>query len=297
MRRLLVLTAACLAFAASAQGTGDFDFTLQHGNDMRAYRVHVPPGYDPAKPAPVLVVMHGGGGNMNIQADDRYYGHEARADREGAIVVFPNGTSRFASGKFATWNAGDCCAGAVQRNADDVGFIRAVVADVQKRWTIDMRRVYATGMSNGGMMAYRLACEAADVFTAIASVAGTDGTRECRPSRPVPVLHIHAKDDPRVLFDGGQGRGITSHVSVPATIAKWVKQDRCAADARRVLDRPGAYCEVHAPCDGGAQVELCVTDTGGHSWPGGAKPRGGPAPSQALSANDIMWDFFHRVSP
>src|SRR5207244_2426435 len=80
------------------------------------------------------------------------------SDREGAIVVFPNGTTRFDSGRLATWNAGDCCAGAVKRGADDVGFIRAVVADVQKRWSVDKRRVYATGMSNGAMMAYRLAC-------------------------------------------------------------------------------------------------------------------------------------------
>jgi polyhydroxybutyrate depolymerase len=297
MRKLvalfLIFCAAPLAFG------GDFSFTLQHGGAERMYRVHVPAKYDPAQPAPLLVAMHGGGGNMDLQADDRYYGQITASEREGAIVVFPNGSSRFSSGKLATWNAGDCCAGAVRRGEDDVGFIRAVVADVQSRWNIDKRRVFATGISNGGMMAYRLACEASDVFTAIAPVAGTDNTRECKPSRPVSVLHIHAKDDPRVLFDGGQGQalGAASHVSVPATIAKWVEHDRCPAAAQRVLDKPGAWCELHAPCDGGAQVELCVTETGGHSWPGGAKPRGGPPPSQAISANDMMWDFFHRVTP
>jgi polyhydroxybutyrate depolymerase len=151
-------------------------------------------------------------------------------------------------------------------------------------------------MSNGGMMAYRLACEAADIFTAIAPVAGTDNTRECKPSRPVAVLHIQAKDDPRVLYDGGEGRG-TSHVGVPATVAKWVQLDRCEGTAKRVLDKPGAWCELHAPCSGGAQVKLCITETGGHSWPGGAKPRGGPAPSNAISANDMMWDFFKGIQP
>lgn len=297
MRKLvalfLIFCAAPLAFG------GDFSFTLQHGGAERMYRVHVPAKYDPAQPAPLLVAMHGGGGNMDLQADDRYYGQITASEREGAIVVFPNGSSRFSSGKLATWNAGDCCAGAVRRGEDDVGFIRAVVADVQSRWNIDKRRVFATGISNGGMMAYRLACEASDVFTAIAPVAGTDNTRECKPSRPVSVLHIHAKDDPRVLFDGGQGQalGAASHVSVPATIAKWVEHDRCPAAAQRVLDKPGAWCELHAPCDGGAQLQLCVTETGGHSWPGGAKPRGGPPPSQAISANDMMWDFFHRVTP
>lgn len=84
---------------------------------------------------------------------------------------------------------------------------------------------------------------------------------------------------------------------MPATIAKWVGQDRCTGAPRRVLDRPGAWCELHAPCDGGTQVQLCVTETGGHSWPGGAKPRGSGAPSQAISANEIMWGFFHRLAP
>jgi polyhydroxybutyrate depolymerase len=286
-----------LAFVASACVAGDFRFALQYDGLERAYRVHVPARYDASHPAPLLVAMHGGGGNMDIQADDRFYGEITTSEKEGAIVVFPNGTSRFASGKLATWNAGDCCAGAVRRGADDVGFIRAVVADVEKRWMIDKHRVYATGMSNGGMMAYRLACEAADVFTAIASVAGTDNTRECKPSKPVAVLHIQAKDDPRVLYDGGQGKGATSHVSAPSTIAKWVQLDKCEGASQRVLDKPGAWCELHSPCSGGAQVKLCVTETGGHSWPGGAKPRGGPAPSNAISANDMMWDFFNRLQP
>jgi polyhydroxybutyrate depolymerase len=297
MRRLLaVFFLIALPQAAPAV---DFNFTLEHDGIARAYRVHVPAKYDPARPAPLLVAMHGGGGNMDLQADDRYYGLVAKSESEGAVVVFPNGTSRFDSGKLATWNAGDCCAGAVRRGADDVGFIRTVVAQVESRWSIDRRRVYATGMSNGAMMAYRLACEAADIFTAIAPVAGADVTRDCRPSRPVAVLHIHAKDDPRVLFDGGKGQaaGGVSHTSVPSTIAQWVAHDRCTAATQRVLDQPGAWCELHAGCDGGAQVELCVTETGGHSWPGGAKPRGGPAASQAISANDMMWDFFHRLPP
>ena len=222
---------------------------------------------------------------------------DAASDRDGFIAVYPNGSS--AIGNHLTWNAGFCCGYAMTHQVDDVGFTIEVLHDLAARTPIKPRRVYATGMSNGGMMAYRLACDAADVFTAIAAVAGTDNTRECRPSRPVAVLHIHAKDDPRVLFDGGQGgaAGAASHVSVPATIANWVRQDGCTGAPRRVLDKPGAWCELHAPCDGGAQVQLCVTETGGHSWPGGVKPRGGAAPSQAISASEIMWEFFHRLAP
>src|SRR5438128_2200875 len=141
MRMLLFLAAVLFASAATAEGAGDFRFTLQHDGLARAYRVHVPAKYDASQPAPLLVAMHGGGGSMDLQAEDRYYGQITSSEREGAIVVFPNGTTRFDSGRLATWNAGDCCAGAVKRGADDVGFIRAVVAEVQKRWNVDKRRV------------------------------------------------------------------------------------------------------------------------------------------------------------
>ncbi|MEZ5706456.1 MAG: hypothetical protein R3E56_15015 [Burkholderiaceae bacterium] len=151
-------------------------------------------------------------------------------------------------------------------------------------------------MSNGGMMSYRLACEMADTFQAIASVAGTDGTGpDCRPSRPVPVLHIHAKDDERVLFNGGSRQRIQHPRGFRLRArhrAQMVALDACSPGPRTVLDVPGARCEVHTGCAGGAQVKLCVTDTGGHSWPGGVKPRGGQAGSTAISANEVIWDFF-----
>jgi polyhydroxybutyrate depolymerase len=302
MMRCLPFVLALLALPAIAQdGPGDYSFTLQHDGLARMYRVHIPAKYVAATPAPLLVALHGGGGNMDLQADDTLYGQTTKSESEGAIVVFPNGFSRLASGKFATWNAGNCCGAARDRQVDDVGFIRKVVAQVSTRWNVDRNRIYATGMSNGAMMAYRLACDAPDVFKAIAAVAGTDNTRECRPARPISILHIHAKDDTHVLFGGGAGPDsadaavVTDYVSVPNTIAKWVRQDACTAAAQRVLDKPGATCELHASCQGGARVQLCVTDTGGHSWPGGTKTRRAAAvPSHALSANDAMWDFFER---
>jgi len=305
----VVATCAPLAAAglAAAQdgtirlGIGDYRFTIQHDSLARSYRVHVPASYDPTRPAPLLVALHGGGGNMDYQANDALYGQIGKSESEGFVAVFPNGYSRLVSGKFATWNAGNCCGAARDRNVDDVGFIREVVANVMRQLNIDRNRVYATGMSNGAMMAYRLACEAPDLFRAIAPVAGTDNTRSCAPGNPVSVLHIHAKDDSHVLFTGGAGpdsvsrRQVTDYVSVADSVAKWTRLDGCAAPPRRILDKPGAHCDLYAPCRGSAQVQLCVTETGGHSWPGGNKPRGGGAPpSDAISANDAMWDFFNR---
>lgn len=277
---------------------GDYVFEIQHDGLARRYRVHVPATYDPHVPAPLLLALHGGGGDMDYQADDARYGLIAKSERAGFIVAFPNGYSRFRSGKFATWNAGACCGGARDQHVDDVGFLRQVVANLRRQMNVDRARVYAAGMSNGGMMAYRLACEMPDVFKAVASVAGTDNTRVCTPARPVSILHIHARNDDHVPFGGGAGpalskrsAAVTDFTSVPATIAKWVRLDGCATTPTRVLDKPGAYCERYAPCKGGTRVELCVTDTGGHSWPGASKTRGQSA-SQAISADDVMWEFF-----
>lgn len=285
---------------AVAIAPGDHVFTLQHAGVERKFRLHVPAGYDAARPAPLLVALHGGGGNMDYQANDKFYGLISKSEQEGFVVVFPNGHSRFRDGKLATWNAGRCCGDARDGNVDDVGFIRKMVEDVGRRVNVDSARIYATGMSNGGLMSYRLACEMADVFTAIAPVAGTDNTLVCSPARPVSVLHIHARDDDHVLFEGGAGPAsverskVTDFTSVADTVAKWVQLNGCRSDAERTLEVDGAYCDTYRQCRGGAQVQLCVTADGGHSWPGGNKPRIGAAPSRAISAIDVMWNFFTR---
>lgn len=271
----------------------------------RTVLVHVPATLDPSRPAPLVLALHGGGGHAEYMADDARYGLQAKADEAGFIVAFPNGYSKLPGGKFATWNAGGCCGDARDRQVDDVGFARAVVAAVQARWRVDAGRVFATGMSNGGMLAHRLACDAADVFRAVASVAGTDATERCTPSRPISVLHIHARDDTHVLFDGGAGPGafrdtskVMNFVSVPETISRWVARDRCTGPAQRTWEVPGAYCETTTGCADGREVQLCVTETGGHSWPGAGTVRRGKAPaSKALDANDAIWRFFERASP
>lgn len=275
---------------------GDYTFTIEHDGLQRSYMIHVPARYDPQQPAPLLVSLHGGGAFMAYQASDENYGQISKSDREGFIVAFPNGFSNLSSGKFATWNAGNCCGAARDENVDDVGFIRQMIQNLSGQLNIDRQRIFATGMSNGGLVAHRLACEMADTFRAIAPVADTDNTKSCNPSRPVSVLHIHAKNDDNMPFAGGLGKKsraaqVTEFTSVPESMSRWVKRNACNPTPKRVLERPGAYCDRYAPCSGDSRVQLCVTDAGAHSWPGARKTRGEPA-SQAISANDVMWDFF-----
>jgi len=290
--------ARSLAPGQKIPGPGRYEVHLQHGGRDRMALVQVPTSYDASHPTPLVMALHGGGGGAIFQADDSKYGLITKSEQAGFIAVFPNGINETSNGMLATWNAGNCCAKARDENVDDVGFLRALVADISKRASIAPQRVYAIGMSNGAMMSYRLACEAGDVFHGIMAVSGTDNTQTCTPKQPVPILHIHAQDDPLVLFGGGAGDKqrfgdtITDFVSVPETIAKWVKLDRASAKPQRVLSVTGAYCDLYEASNGGAPVQLCVTETGGHSWPGGSKARTDESPSQAIRANDLMWDFF-----
>lgn len=278
---------------------GDYTFSFPLNGITRMYQIHVPAKYDSAISTPMLLALHGGGGDMQYQAEDKYYKQISKSEDAGFIVVFPNGYSKFNSGKFATWNAGNCCGAARDSHIDDVGFIKEVVGHVSSQLNIDKNKIFATGMSNGAMLSYRLACELSDVVNSIAAVAGTDNTVDCIPKRPISILHIHAKDDDHVLFNGGAGVGlennksqVTKFTSVPATIAKWVKFNGCENTPKRVLEVDGAYCDLYSGCKNKVEVKLCVTETGGHSWPGGVKPRGNGTPSKAISASDMMWEFF-----
>lgn len=279
---------------------GDYILSLTHNELYRFYKVHVPASFKVNTPQAVIFSFHGGGGDMTIQSNDKYYKLITQSEKEGFVVVFPNGFSKFKSGKLATWNAGNCCGEARDQNIDDVGFVKAILQELKKKMSIDEKKIFATGMSNGGMFSYRLACQMSDVFSGIAAVAGTDNSQECVPKKPISILHIHAKDDDHVLFNGGIGpkafnkKHVTVHTSVPSTITKWMNLNECDKNSLSKTQLDGAYCEEYTKCKNNVKVKLCVTDTGKHSWPGGEKPRGDSVPSKAISANEVMWEFFTK---
>lgn len=278
--------------------SGEYEKSLLSDSRNRKYLLYVPPSYQTTKEIPLVLFFHGGGGNMNHSA--RNYDLKEKAREAGFAVVFMQGTSGLPNDFLATWNAGACCGYARDNRIDDVEYTKQVILDIEEDFNINKKKIFATGMSNGGMMSHRLACEMASTFAAVASVAGTDNTTLCSPSRPIPVLHIHAKDDTHVLFEGGAGEGafrdlskVTDFVSVPKTITNWKERNDIDTEPKRILEKPGAYCDLYSGSSNSAPVQLCVTENGGHSWPGSSKEsNSGAVPSTAIKANDVIWDFF-----
>lgn len=258
----------------------------------RTYILHVPASYDGSQPVPLVLNFHGGGGNALNQW--RVSGFNQLADEEGFIVVYPNGTGRLGD-KVLTWNGGTCCGYAQENNVDDVAFIRALVAELQTSLNIDPKRIYATGMSNGGIMSYRLACEAADLFAAIGPVAGTLNHSPCIPSQPVSVIHFHGTDDTHLPYGGGIGsESVTGvvYASVEQSIAFWLNANQCA-----LTPQTESFADIQHDtytCAQGTAVELYTIIGGKHAWPGSEGPAwaGGDEPTQTISATRLMWEFF-----
>lgn len=253
--------------------------TIEVDGVERAYLVHIPENLaaDPA----LVVMMHGGVGSAR-QAE-RAYGWNDQADAGGFVVAYPDGTSR-------SWNAGDCCGGAARDDADDVAFIAALVDELQDEFGIANDRTFATGMSNGAMMTYRLACETG-LFAAIAPVAGTIVTA-CDGPPPTSVLHIHGLDDSQVRMDGGPGDGIGDVDGMPIADAVAVFRDAAACADPVVTDAPPVTTSTSHCADGRRVVLVTVADAG-HQWPGSVAREGATdQPSDAFDATAMIWEFF-----
>lgn len=257
-------------------GVGTTSFSTQVAGQSRHYLVHRPTGAAPASGYPLVVMLHGGLGSA-AQAESGY-GWDALADREQVIVAYPDGLDR-------TWNAGTCCGTAQRTGVDDVAFVSQVVAEISARVPIDPDRRFATGMSNGGMMTYRMACQT-ELFAAIAPVSGTQLV-DCSTAAPTSVLHLHGAADPRVRLDGRRGTGV-AHVSGPplATVLEgWRKRDSCAAFT---TTRSHGVTTATASCPQSRTVEWIVIAGAGHEWPGAPSSQN---PGE-LDATTLIWAFF-----
>jgi polyhydroxybutyrate depolymerase len=282
-----------------AQPPADIQRTVAVSGRSRAYLLHAPPG-KPAKPRALVLVFHGGA--SNAPATVRLTGFNDLADREDFLVAYPSGSGRLPG--ILTWNAGACCGYAAEQRVDDVAFVRALLADVATVTAMDATRVYATGISNGGQMAYRLAAEMPDRIAAIAPVAGSLEVLVRAVSRPVSVMHFHGTNDENLPMAGGRGRRSIAGVafqSVQHSVGAWIKANGCQPSpaVERIPDRvdDGTRVErrTYPGCRRGSEVVLYVIEGGGHTWPG-RQIRGGllGVSTREIMATDLMWQFFAR---
>jgi len=269
--------------------SGTFSRTVMVGDREREYLVHVPPGYRGDRALPVVLDFHGWAADAHGYA--AYTGFDSKADAAGFLSVHPEGT-----GWFPSWNAGACCGSAQRNDVDDVAFVDVLLDDLARVARVDPARVYATGMSNGAMFAYRLACQRSERIAAIAAVAGAIHVEPCHPSRPVPVLHVHGLVDSVAPFHGGSRWWSSYHAaSVPDVVAEWGARDGCALTPFAVLEQGEVTCTGYPSCAAGAEVELCTVRGGGHTWPGARYEIGAlGAATEDLNATDEIWRFFER---
>jgi polyhydroxybutyrate depolymerase len=294
-------------------------FRLAFGGHTRDVRLHVPPAAATGRPLPLILNLHGA--TQNGFLEEAQTGMDASSDRDGYLVAYPDGTriatkltpDPVAKDAQYGWNAGYCCGLPVTKHVDDVGFLLAVISDIATRTPVNLRRVYVTGISNGGMMAYAMAADASDRIAAIASVEGQVELPAINPARPVPTLEYHSVNDPVAKWDGVPSKDPDLRFSVMSGVDQWVKADGCeptphaqapivgAAGSRSAGET--ATLVTYQSCRDGSAVRLWRFTGSGHVWPG-APFNTGPRKTWILdgvgrgitlvNANDDMWRFFER---
>lgn len=301
MRRTLPLVAFALALAgcvclrhavekpakkavdcgSEAAKPGNHLCKVRVGNDDRVFIVHVPnaPPRDPRWS--LVLAFHGVGSNAKQMAHISNF--PELADRERFLVVFPQGL-----GVVPAWNT--AVVGKAKRSkADEIAFVKAMLADLQAIFPIDASRIYAAGFSNGGLLSHKLACELSDTIAAIGVVAGINAEDECLPSRPVPVIAFHGLRDPVVIFSGAEEIGLPS---VRTTMKDWAVRDACSEEPELLDEKGEVLCEQWPDCRAGAEVVLCTVKEGHHTWPGGKNPSYMGRTTRDIDASERMWAFF-----
>jgi polyhydroxybutyrate depolymerase len=299
---LLAVAASAGSTPADAAGRDSWGSLFFEGRD-RSYFVHLPPRYDSKTLLPLVVVLHGGGGG--VQGTDAgmqpgavsLTGMSLKADEENFIVVYPSGTGILRD-KLLTWNAGNCCGYALKHNVNDVGFIAALLDKLEREIAIDPRRVLVTGISNGGMMAYRIGCELSERIAVIAPVEGALNV-SCRPTSPVSVVIFHGTGDQNVHYDGGPApRDNRIDNSVAVAVSFWVGANSCAEVPAREAPQADLRIESYSSCRRGSGVTLYKILGGKHAWPGGDRLTSLlDEPTHDVSATDLMWEFFLQHAP
>lgn len=284
--RLIAVLAAVLSFALPAWAE-----TVRLGD--RWYEIALPAN---PKGAPLILALHGGGGDPDQFA--KASGLARAAVRAGYAVAFPAGTGR-RDDRLLTWNGGYCCGSAARRGVDDIGFLRQVIADAAQRFGTDGQGVYLTGMSNGSILSETFAAKYPDLVRAVAGVAGTMDTRRTRVAGPVPALIIHGTADTMVPYEGGWGDTSltrTNFASVPSVVKAFLAPwGGVRAKTSRVIDARDDGTSVIVTDyqqRGRVVLRLMTVEGGAHHWPGGRKARLSEGKTQEIDATTEILRFF-----
>jgi len=299
---VIIITLGAHTVAAEAQRStvnargGEARSAIVVAGQRRTFVVRAPANAPaPGTKRPLVIMLHGGGGNASNA--EQMSGFTALVEREGLVVVYPEGTGRRPD-RLLTWNAQHCCGPAMQRDVDDVRFIDALLDTVIARYAVDPRRVYVTGMSNGAMMTHQVGIALSHRIAAIAPVVGALFGDEAPPAHPVPAIIFNGMQDASVPYAGGMSGGIgrRSWDGTPALPSVeqgrfWARANGC--EASPVTETRGTVVHTRYRCPAGRSVELYALTDGGHAWPGGrAGSRRGDQPPAAVNATEVMWAFF-----
>jgi len=304
MKITITLLAVCICIVqlscskdVTQQPQYRFAETMNIDGLQRTYTVQLPQHYyDSATDMSLVIGLHGtGGSGYQFETD---YGFSQKANTAGFIAVYPDGVQK-QDGllKVRTWNAGSCCDYAMNNNINDVKFISALIDELSGRFHINRKKVYVAGMSNGAMLAYRLAAELPGKIAAIAAVSGTMVYEKNKALEGiVPVLHIHSALDTKVPFTGGIGIGGYNFPPVIEGLQYWAQRDGCNTTAA-IQQNNGYELYTWKNAAGDTLLQCYLTADGGHAWPGSVvQRRMGDTPSAAFYANDVIWNFFSRFS-
>ncbi len=297
-----------LAATTAAEPSASVAGSIMAGGRERTFRLYVPPTHSGARPVPLFIALHGGGGTGAAMERLAATGLNRIAARDGFIVVYPDGVERH-------WNDGRGVTDyrAHRENIDDVGFIATLIDHLAQTHGVDRGRVYAAGISNGGLFSQRLARELAPRIAAIGVVAISMSDKIAlmrAPARPVPVVLVPGTDDPLVPWAGGDlgfagsRRKVGTVLSVAETVAAWASLNRCSPPPavtwepdRSPQDGTRVRREAYGPCGDGSEVVLYAVEGGGHTWPGGWQylpERLVGRTSRDIDANEILWGFFRK---
>lgn len=281
--------------AQNCLAPGDYTVAIVQGALLRTYLIHVPASYTGQQDVPLLVDLHGGLNTALIERQTS--GQLQESDSRGFIAVWPDGIA-------GTWNAYGCCLLSNMVAVDDVGFIRAVIAQVKGRAAIDANRVFVTGISDGGGMAQRMACEAADIVRASVSVSFPLNTNQCHPARPINIAEFAGTADSNVPYIGTNGApaiplvgnliGFHAFQSAPDSLIAWKIINQCSDDLSREDLPENSYLEEYRACAGGVRTALVTLVGVGHiPYPRYPDPLGlNHAP---IDVAPFMWDHFFNL--